>query len=624
MSVLGIGSLLIAPLCLLYVDKELLFPFITGKNFFWRFFITVGFVAWAALALFKNEYRFSIREPFFIALSIFMGLILVSNMLGHDWYYAFWSGAERMDGYVSLIYLYIFFLLIRGFIQTKQRAHLFLGHLLGLGLVIAVVGWGQNEIDRIYSTLGNPIYLASLSLFGIFFSGYFLVQKEKMFGFSQTWRIVFFSIIALLFFYTIFRTGTRGALLGLVGGGFATCGLFALLIKDKADRWWKYLGMTGVALVLIAGGLFFGAREQLAQLEVVQSSNLLSRAINISTEDKTTSSRLTNWEMALRGSVEKPVFGWGQENYAPVFSKYYDVVSLYDDEQWFDRTHNTFLDWLVFGGILGLVSYLSLFVLIFFILWKKTPLGVLEKSVISGLFVAYLFQNIVAFDSLVSGIYLYASFAFVTLLSKGSSEKSEKEINKLVKYITIVALVCGSLWWIWYSIYLPRETSKDYIDYFIASNNRTVESATAGLVYFEQAFDHKTYMTRELTLQALQRKQYYIIPGIAEETLSVYLTTVVENANWVLDTYNNPVKFQVVYGSFLLDIGATADAIPVIENALLDSPQKATIKFLLATAYERNNEIEKGRELLESVVNQVPEYEQAQTLLRAYNERNPE
>jgi O-antigen ligase len=74
--------------------------------------------------------------------------------------------------------------------------------------------------------------------------------------------------------------------------------------------------------------------------------------------------------MAIKGIAEKPFIGWGQESFNYVFNKYYDP-RMYNQEQWFDRAHNVFFDWLTAGGILGLGTYLFFFGTLLWYLWRK-------------------------------------------------------------------------------------------------------------------------------------------------------------------------------------------------------------------------------------------------------------
>lgn len=107
--------------------------------------------------------------------------------------------------------------------------------------------------------------------------------------------------------------------------------------------------------------------------------------------------------MAWQGVRERPVLGWGLDNFHYVFAEKYDPA-MYAQEQWFDRSHNVFMDWLVSAGVLGLIAYLSLFAIAIYMLWRISPESMTfsSKAVIIGGLVAYLGHNIFVFDNLSS------------------------------------------------------------------------------------------------------------------------------------------------------------------------------------------------------------------------------
>ena len=115
--------------------------------------------------------------------------------------------------------------------------------------------------------------------------------------------------------------------------------------------------------------------------------------------------------MAYQGFKERPALGWGQENFNYVFNKYYNP-KMYDQEQWFDRTHNVFFDWLVAGGALGILSYLSIFFAVIYSLWKRngSNLSIAEESILTGLLVGYFFQNLFVFDNVTSYILFFCRY----------------------------------------------------------------------------------------------------------------------------------------------------------------------------------------------------------------------
>ena len=130
----------------------------------------------------------------------------------------------------------------------------------------------------------------------------------------------------------------------------------------------------------------------------VQRSDVLSRFANISLSEG--ASRFMVWNMAWRGALERPILGWGQENFDVVFNKYYDP-GMYSQEAWFDHTHNTVFDWLISGGILGLTAYLLIFFTALVMLWrdKRGVFSTVDKAILTGFFAAYFFQNLFVFDN---------------------------------------------------------------------------------------------------------------------------------------------------------------------------------------------------------------------------------
>ena len=147
---------------------------------------------------------------------------------------------------------------------------------------------------------------------------------------------------------------------------------------------------------------------------------MLTRFAGISMTEGTTESRLTIWKMSWQGFKEKPVFGWGQENFNLVFNKYYEPI-LYKQEPWFDRAHNVFFDRLTTNGIFGLLSYIGLLGAALYYLWakrKNTGLSVEDSAMFGSMFLAYFFNNLFVFDNLISLI-LFATFlAYVSFVQK--------------------------------------------------------------------------------------------------------------------------------------------------------------------------------------------------------------
>src|SRR3989344_5218185 len=93
------AGLFIVPFIPFLVYSSFFFPFITSKAFTWRIIIEIVFAAWILLALLDANYR---PKKSVILYAVF-GVAPVKS---------FWSNFERMEGYITLLHLGMFFLVI--------------------------------------------------------------------------------------------------------------------------------------------------------------------------------------------------------------------------------------------------------------------------------------------------------------------------------------------------------------------------------------------------------------------------------------------------------------------------------------------------------------------------------
>lgn len=543
-----------------------------------------------------------------------MVVVLIANALGHNPYASFWSNAERMDGYVGLLHLYIFFISFIGLMKDRLILNLYIVYLIVLGLALSFIGLGQTK-GRVDSLLGNPIYLASVTLFGIFLSGYFASVKEKIFGLDQRSRFIISFAAILVFLVTMYQTGTRGAVLGLLCGLLATAMWYAFGGK-KVSTTIKTISWGFVLLIVLATGVFFGARDHLADQSFVKESNLLSRAVRISPEDRTTGFRLANWEMALRGFEEKPVLGWGQDGYIKVFAKYFNVQELHNAEPWYDRVHNVFLDWLVSSGIIGLIAYLSIFGVLIWLICKKITESFLVKGVLFGLVVAYLAQNFVAFDSLASGIFIYTVFGLIFLLTIKNTPPKKDDSTKIVMWLLIPVFFVGLFSWVNYSIQAPLAANRDFIKFLGEKRNIPKEEQVMEQLntFYIPALERNTFFNEEILIHMIQLQENVLPKTSTPETKKAYAEAVKRFITPLLESDPDNAKLLLLYADFLNYVGDNKTAEAVVKQALAISPNKPTIHWVYAKILLSQDRKEEARTVLKEVYERSPENELAKKL----------
>jgi hypothetical protein len=154
---------------------------------------------------------------------------------------------------------------------------------------------------------------------------------------------------------------------------------------------------TGWFLLLLAGGV--GATAfALAALRSGSDSRLLSaappafRRIAETDFHGADAVRGFQWDAAIAGFRDRPVFGFGPENHHLVWSAHFDPRSEKIGIDVFDRAHNQYLEMLATTGVVGAVAFLAIWGAIGYSLYLALSAGRLtvgEFAVLAGANVAY-------------------------------------------------------------------------------------------------------------------------------------------------------------------------------------------------------------------------------------------
>jgi len=438
---IGLWSIPFLPL---YVSSSMLFPFITGKNFAFRIIIEIIFALWSGLAAFRAEYRPRLT-PLFKIVTIFIVVVFLADLFGPSPYRSFFSNYERMEGFMMIFHLYLYFVMLVSVFRARDWIIFFHATLLA-SLAVSYIGLMQKlgyrvSIQggfRVDSTIGNPTYLAAYLLFHVW------LLLLLMYRFWKKWWLVALYGAALLFELAIlYFTASRGPVLALV---IILVPFLASIVwfwpriveerirtasgvaprADAAVGFGPYRGWSAgrkiagaVLLLTIVVPFFFW---QIRGSEFVQSNQALKRLVNYSLTETTIKSRFHIWGMSARAALERPILGWGQENYYLVFQKYFDPA-LFAQEPWFDRSHNIVFDWLIHAGFPGILSYLGMIAVACWVVVRGIRRGsfpVWYGIVLASLFLTYLFQNFFVFDNLNTYLLFFAFLAFTEFFAHAS------------------------------------------------------------------------------------------------------------------------------------------------------------------------------------------------------------
>src|ERR1051326_3969013 len=320
------GLVILSLLAPLWVFKDLLFPYVTSKAFYFRILIELALPFYVYLVISSPQLRPKLKQPLNLLLLIFLAINIITTFTGINAERSFWGNFERMGGTYYLIHLVLlyFYVLLIGQLECKwltRFLQLFLvaSTFVALNGLFGKLGWGTvvpdpSLPDRVSSTLGNPIYVGSYLIIPLFIS-LFLAFEEESIG----WRIIYY-LVALLNLAGIFLSGTRGALVGLIAGIFVAAVVY---LAKTTHKKLKIYGFGVVAVFVIAAGLLFVYSNHLPQ------GSLIRRLFHL--QDSNTEARIIQWGVALKGYKDFPILGVGPENYYYIGNKYFNpAIYQYD------------------------------------------------------------------------------------------------------------------------------------------------------------------------------------------------------------------------------------------------------------------------------------------------------
>lgn len=615
-----LAIVLIAPF---FVSKVMFFPFIAGKGFFFRIVVEIIFALWLILAMIDKNYRPK-SSPVLWALTAVVAVLTLSTIFSTDPYRSFWSNFERMEGLITHLHLFAYFLVLISVLKSGRDWRRFFYAIAASGAGMGLYGYLQalgvlaisvQSGPRADGTFGNASYMAVFMLFNIFIAAFLYFFEPKK------WLKNVFGVAALLEIPVIFLTATRGAILGLMSGIILLALLLSLFSKDKRI---KIVSFSAIAGIIILAGLFLLVQNKNFILE----NPVISRFSNLSLQDRTVQSRFTIWEMSFKGFLERPLLGWGLDNYGQVFNKYYEP-ELWPQEPWFDRSHNIIFDWLTSGGILGLLSYLSLFAFAIYFLWKKYALeknseNLMFAGIFTSLLAAYFFHNLFVFDNLISYILFFSVLAFIHHLSTNDTKSAKSlalgkngeslalgmlEITPARSFAS--AFVIFALIFSLYFLNIKPISANTGLLQALKDINIQRQNVDLILSDFERVFGYRTFGTGEAREQLSAYANSVVKANIAQHLKDKLNQFSVSELERQVEAFPHDARGYLFLSAMYANAGRNEDALHSVEKALELSPKKQQILFLLADSYINLGNQQKAYEAVKEAYELAPEYDQA-------------
>ncbi len=531
----------------------------------------------------------------------------------------------------------------------------------------------ENRLD---ATLGNSAYFAIYCLIFIFILA--LRWSEVKDG-KNIWLYPTLIVLNLI---ALFYTGTRGTQIGLVVGTLLTLGLMvfrwndskwqataigastilysfyltaALFFNNDLLSYFAHISYAYVAILLVAAiatcvvtkdrfrkigaGIFVAILaiillfQAVKENPFVKNSPTLARLASISPSDITTASRLSIWKISFVAFKERPILGYGQDNFGYIYASKFIPDKMWNLESWYDRSHDVFFDWLVAAGALGLISYLSLYVIALWLMWgKKSDMPFKERAIITGALAGYFVHNIFVFDNLISYILFFFLLAYIAFRTGSRGEVhggkviSDDQMNML--YLPVVAiLLVGTLYM---AVYRPIMVNKLLVKGLDINRLMQTMSFADAVKVEQEAFEKAIAMhtvgseeAREQYLQTAVRIAQVTIPEdvpAADKQRSIdAINSMVAGARKDVENsyeaHKSDVRMLSIYGMFFNGINDGVSAEKVLTQAHSLAPKKQLVSFDLVRAYLIQGKSAEGYALAKETYDSATAYPDAAKML---------
>jgi len=596
----GAYAALFAPLV---VHPGFFFPFVVPKTVFFWIFAEIIFAAWLLLAISNKQFRPRVNA-ISVTLGIFLLVTIVTSFTGINIERSFWSTFERMAGTINWIHLVLFFSALiftfRNLADWKKllTASFIVSSLVALIFLLQKIGISVIPFDtRSGATIGNSSFMAAYLLFSVFF-GIWLFSEARALWQKAAYGIGFGILVLAMLFSTAY-----GALLSMFGG------FFIIFLA------WLYFGAKIKFGRVIAGLILIGA-VILGSIVIwgtfTQNKAITEKLPYFFSNEGTIGARKVVWEIAWQGVNEKPVLGWGPENFNVVFTKYFNPCLTLPEcgsEVWYDRTHNIIFDNLIHSGFVGLFSYLAIFAAAFFAVFKWTFRD-RRNWVLSGVVAAalgsYFVQNMLVFDMPSTYIMFALTLAFggAVMSNKGEADVEIKNPNMLLVPIVGVVLM--------YFLFSFGIQSLQAANWGIMISRGGL-TANETIQMYEKSLSATPLGNRQ-TVEFFTTKVTGAIKQDAEQKIPLDFIYSVEKVTREIFAKNSfDFRQAIILGDFYIsarnrDPEFLARGEETLKRAIEFSPANQQGYTLLAQTYIFKKEYEKAEPLLQKAIELEPRY----------------
>jgi len=560
-----------------------------NKMIFVYLLTTLIIAVWLYRCIVAKKFIFR-RTPLDIPLLVFLGSQILSAIFSIDIRTSLLGYYSRFNGGLlsTICYLLLYFAYVSNMNKEKViKSVYFLFYSSVVVSVIAVLEhfninitcflmgqgikscWIQDVQHRVFSTLGQPNWLATYIVALMPISWALVLDRKK--------PILLYSL-TLLLYITLLFTKSRSGILGFVFADLIFWGY--VLFKYKKQFLVQTLVLNSLFVVLF----FIISSPFTVHRSLVTSPT--APALEVGGTESGTIRKIV-WKGAAQIWLHYPITGSGVETFAFSYYKFrpveHNLVSEWDFL--YNKAHNEYLNMAATSGTFGLLSYLFLIGIIFYIFLKKP--NILSVSLAAG-FSGLLISNFFGFSTVSTQLqfFLFPAFAITLGVSgqgTGSSEKTKLNNNQKVLFVIILFSITYTLFAIsryWYADTLFAKGDVSNLQKAITLSPK-------------EAIFHSKLAEVNLSISE-SNKAVDLSPAnvnLLRSQAGIYLKLAISNPK-----YLGPAKDTLL-------------------KASIKAPTDAKLLYNLALIYVRTEEMDYSIKLLEKVIEMKSNYKEAKDLL---------
>src|SRR3989344_1454595 len=570
-----LGGVFLVPVIPLIITNSLFFPFITGKNFAFRIIVEIIFAAWLILAL--RDAKYMPKRSFILwALLAFLGILTLADIFGVDPQRSIWSNFERMEGLITHVHLFLYFVVASTMLLGRKLWDRFFHANIAVSLFVTLYSMlqlaGELVINqggvRVDGTLGNATYLAVYLLFSIFFLIFFIVaNRDTLKDLLITYAAGFGGFI-LFYLNHIKGDDVSAGKVGIILSVLSLLGIIGIVYflskrqKSIHSSIWRIV-LYGALLIAEMYVLFFTATRGVI-LGLAAGVSIIAIALLLF-EKQNKFLRRSSAVFLILVVVTAALF--------------------------------VGFDWLVAAGILGLLGYLAILVSAFYYLLRRGTHAVIElpeRIIFSALLIGYFIQNLTVFDNIVSYMLFFTLLAFIhsnysVPIESKKAKKIENVASKLTPF-TVPVVVSALLLSLYFTSIKGLMAAETLIDAMSPQKG----GVSKNLDYFKQALSYNTFGDREIRDSLAETTGLILASSIDPNLKNSFARQAEEELEKQIGETPEDVRSYFIAGLFHAKEKQYDTAIQYLEEAHSLSPQKQNILVELSVAYISAGEYEKA------------------------------